>query len=107
MDPAAFSDPLVGTLGSLKETMDAIVLKEPASANEFDKHFARLPDHLKTLLYRLSHIPGEPKPIEMVGNGRLLMKQHTLASATSLLKTALRQHHGLSVMVQPVSVQAL
>jgi hypothetical protein len=106
-DPAAFSDALVGTLGSLKETMDAIVLKEPASANEFDKHFARLPDHLKTLLYRLSHIPGEPKPIEMVGNGRLLMKQHTLASATSLLKTALRQHHGLSVMVQPVSVQAL
>jgi hypothetical protein len=47
MDPAAFSDALVGTLGSLKETMDAIVLKEPASAKDTDKHFAHLPDHLK------------------------------------------------------------
>jgi hypothetical protein len=106
-DPAAFSDALVGTPGSLKETMDAIVLKEPASANDTDKHFAGLPDHLKTLLYRLSHVPGEPEPIEMVNNGRLFMKQHTLASATSLLKTALRQNYGLSVMVQPASVQAL
>jgi hypothetical protein len=53
-DPGAFSDALIGTLGSLKKTMDAIVLKEPASANDTGKHFARLPDHLKTLLYRLS-----------------------------------------------------
>jgi hypothetical protein len=43
----------------------------------------------------------------MVDNGRLFMKQHTLASATLLLKTALRQNYGLSVMVQPASVQAL
>jgi hypothetical protein len=106
-DPAAFSDTLVGTLGSLKETIDAIVLKEPASANDTDKHFARLPDHLKTLLYRLNHVPGEPEPIEMVDNGRLFMKQHTLDSATSLLKTALRQNYGLSVMVQPALVHAL
>jgi hypothetical protein len=106
-DQAAFSDALVGTLGSLKETMDAIVLKEPASANYTDRHFARLPDHLKTLLYRLSHVPGEPEPIEMVDSGRLFMKQHTLSSATSLLKTPLRHNYGLSVMVQPASVQAL
>jgi hypothetical protein len=35
------------------------------------------------------------------------MAQHTLASATSLLKTALRQKYGLSVMVQAASLQAL
>lgn len=102
-DPSGFSDALVGALGSLKETMDTIALKEPAT----DKQFTRLPDHLKTLLYRLSHVPGEPEPTEMTANGKLFMKQHTLASATSLLKTALRQNHGLSVMVQPASVQAL
>jgi hypothetical protein len=106
-DSTVVSEALVGALGSLKETMDAIVLKEPATANDTDKQFTRLPDHLKTLLYRLSHVPGEPEPTEMVENGKLFMKQHTLASATSLLKTALRQNHGLSVMVQPASVQAL
>jgi hypothetical protein len=106
-NPASVSDALVGALGSLKETMDAIVLKEPAVASDTDKHFARLPDHLKTLLYRLSHVPGETEPTEMVENGKLFMKQHTLASATSLLKTALRQTYSLSVMVQPTSVQAL
>lgn len=35
------------------------------------------------------------------------MAQHTLASATSLLKTALRNTYGLSVTVQGASVQAL
>jgi hypothetical protein len=30
-----------------------------------------LPDHLKTLLYRLSHVPGEPEPTEKVDNGKL------------------------------------
>jgi hypothetical protein len=108
MDPVALSDALIGTLGSLEETMDAIILRELAAKNDTDKHFVRLPDHLKTLLYRLSHVPGEPEPAEMVNKkGRLFMKQHTLASATSLLKTALGQNYGLSVMVQPASVQAL
>jgi hypothetical protein len=104
--PTGFSDALVGALGSLRDTMDAIVLKDPPAADT-DKHFSRLPDHLKTLLYRLSHVPGEPEPTAMVENGRIFMRQHTLASATSLLKTALRQKHGLSVMVQAPSVQAL
>lgn len=106
-DPSAFSEALVGALGSLKETMDAIVLKEPTTATDTDKQFSRLPDHLKTLIFRLSYVPGEPEPTDMRDNGKLFMKQHTLASATSLLKTALRQNHGLSVMVQPASVQAL
>ena len=35
------------------------------------------------------------------------MAQHTLASATSLLKTALRQKYDLSVMVLAASIQAL
>jgi hypothetical protein len=106
-DPGLFSEALVGALGSLKETMDAINLKEPAASSDSSKHFARLPDHLKTLLFRLSHIPGEPEPTELCEDGLRFMQQHTLASATSLLKTALRQNYGLSVMVQPASVQAL
>jgi hypothetical protein len=60
-----------------------------------------------TLLYQLSHVPGEPDPTEITANSKLVMKQHTLASTTSLLKTALRQNHGLSVMVQHTSVQTL
>jgi hypothetical protein len=88
-------------LGLFKETMDAIILKEPAAANGTYKYFACLPEHLKTLLYQLSRVPGEPEPMEMVNNGKLFMKQYILARATSLLKTALRQNYGVSIMVRP------
>jgi hypothetical protein len=43
----------------------------------------------------------------LIKDGARFMAQHTLASATSLLKTALRLKYGLSVMVQSASVQAL
>jgi hypothetical protein len=39
-NPSVFWEALVGALGSLKETMDTIVLKEPAT----NKQFTRLPD---------------------------------------------------------------
>jgi hypothetical protein len=74
---------------------------------EGSKHFARLPEHLQRLLYRLSYVPGEPEPTKLSEEGENFMAQHTLASATSLLKTALRQKYGLSVMVQAASIQAL
>jgi hypothetical protein len=97
----------VGALGSLKETMESIKLKDANSAIEGSKHFARLPEHLQRLLYRLSYVPGEPEPIKLSEEGENFMAQHTLASAKSLLKTALRQEYGLNVMVQAASVQAL
>jgi hypothetical protein len=104
---ATFSEALGGTLGSLKETMESIKLKDANSATEESKHFARLPKHLQRLLYRLSYVPGEPEPTKLSEEGENFMAQHTLASATSLLKTTLRQKYGLSVMVQAASVQAL
>jgi hypothetical protein len=109
---ASFSDALVGALRSLKETMESIKLKDATSTTEGSKHFARLPEHLQRLLYRLSYVPGEPVPGEpeqtkLSEEGESFMAQHTLASATSLLKTALRQKYGLSVMIQTASVQAL
>ena len=102
-----FSGALVDVLGSLKATIDTINLKDPPSAGDGSKHFARLPEHLKTLLYRLSHVPGTPEPKGMTTEGEEFMSQHTLTNSTSLLKTALRQKYGLSVVVQPASVQAL
>jgi hypothetical protein len=82
-------------------------LKEASSAGEGSKHFARLPEHLKTLMYRISYVPGAAEPTALTTEGQLFMSQHSLSNATSLLKTALRQKYGLSVVVQPASVQAL
>jgi hypothetical protein len=104
---ASFSEALVNALGSLKETMESIKLKDANSATEGSKYFARLPEHLQRFLYRLSYVPGEPEPTKLSEEGENFMAQHTLASATSLLKTAPRQKYGLSVMVQAASVQAL
>jgi hypothetical protein len=87
--------------------METIKLKDATSTTEGSKHFARLPEHLQRLLYRLSYVPGEPEPTKLSEEGESFMAQHTLASVTSLLKTALRQKYGLSVMVQAASVQAL
>jgi hypothetical protein len=55
----------------------------------------------------LSYVPGKPEPSTLTTEGENFMAQPTLASATSLLKTALRKTIGLSVMVQAASVQAL
>jgi hypothetical protein len=97
----------VGALGSIKETTESIKLKDANSATEASKHFARLPEHLQRLLYCLSYVPGEPEPKKLSEEGENFMAQHTLASATSLLKTALRQKYGLSVMVRAASIRAL
>jgi hypothetical protein len=79
--------------------MESIKLKDATSTTEGSKHFARLPEHLRRLLYRLSYVPGEPEPTKLSEEGESFMAQHTLASVTSLLKTVLRQKYGLSVMV--------
>jgi hypothetical protein len=83
-----FSGALVDALGSLKMIMDAINLKETADG-EKGTHFTRLPDHLKTLLYRISYVPGAAEPTALTPNGERFMAQYTLANATSLIKTAL------------------
>jgi hypothetical protein len=101
-----FSGALVDTLGSLKMTVDTLNLKDAADA-EGSKHFTRLPQHLKTLLFRISYVPGTEEPTALTNEGGLFMKQHSLSNATSLLKTALHQKYGLSVVVQPASVQAV
>jgi hypothetical protein len=92
---ASFSEALVGALGSLKETMESIKLKDAKLATEGSKHFARLPEYLQRLLYHLSYVPGEPEPTKLSEEGENFMAQHTLACATTLLKTALRQKYGL------------
>jgi hypothetical protein len=96
----------VDALGSLKTTVDTLNLKDASDA-EGSKHFARLPQHLKTLLFRISYISGTEEPTSLNNEGELFMKQHSLSNATSLLKTALRQKYGLSIVVQPASVHAL
>ena len=103
---------LINVLGTLKTTMDSVILKDPDKTSDGNKHFARLPDHLKTLLFHLGHVPGTPEPgtpelTALCADGVSFMLQHTLVSSTSLLKTVLRKKSGLSVMVQSASVQAL
>jgi hypothetical protein len=98
---------LVGALGDLRKTMDSIALKETSSEAEGAKNLGKLPSHLQTLLFRLSYVPGLPEPLKLTPEGVSFMSQATLASATSLLKTALRQKFGLNVTVQAGSVQAL
>ncbi len=98
------SEALVGTLGALKETMESIQLKEPADQN---KTFKYLPVHSKKMLYRLSHVPGDPEPTSLTETGKVFMAQTTITNATSLLNSALNQVYGISAVVQPGSVQAL
>jgi hypothetical protein len=105
---ATSSDPAIaGPIIGLKESLGSVMLRSEAGEAEGSKQFARLPDHLKPLLYRLSHILGEDEPKALSTNGKHFMAQPTLASATSLLKTTLRNTYGLSVMVQGASIQAL
>jgi hypothetical protein len=70
------------------------------------KHSSRFPKHLQKLFYP-SYVPGKPEATKLLAEGESFMSQHTLASMTYLLKTALRHKYGLSVMVQAASVQAL
>jgi hypothetical protein len=97
---------LLEVMGKVNTTMDAILLKDPDKATD-SKQFARLPSHLKLMMYRLGHIPGTPEPTALCDEGQVFMTQHTLASSTSLLRTALRKHFGLIVQVQQGSVAAL
>jgi hypothetical protein len=39
---------------ALKETMEAMKLKDATSATKGSKHFCRLPKHLRKFLYHLS-----------------------------------------------------
>jgi hypothetical protein len=105
--PNLLTSELVGALGELRTTMDSIALKDSSPTAEGAKNFGKLPSHLQILLFRLSHVPGLPEPTKLTAEGSNFMSQATLASATSLLKTALRQKFGLSVTVQAGSVQAL
>jgi hypothetical protein len=102
-----FSGALIDALGSLKMTMNSINLKEASSAGEGSKHFARPPEHLKILMYRISYVPGAAEPTSLTTKGQLVMLQHSMSNTMSLLKTALHQKYGLSIVVQPASVQAL
>ena len=51
VSPAIFSKELVGALVSLKQTMDAINLKDTSMPSDGSKQFGQLPGHLQTLLF--------------------------------------------------------
>jgi hypothetical protein len=103
----AVSAQLVELMGGLKDTIDAIVLKDPTSSTNGSRQFAKLPDHLQKMYLRLGHVQGTPLGTSLCDQGKNFMAQTTMASAASLLKTGLRQLYGLNAVVQPGSVQAL
>jgi hypothetical protein len=99
---------IAGLIVGLKESLESAMLRSEAVDSEGNKQFSRLPDHLKSLLYHLGHVPGADEPTALSTNETNFMAQHTLASAMSLLEKALHNTYGLSVMVQQgTSVQAL
>jgi hypothetical protein len=104
VDPSVLTTELVGAIGGLRSTIDAIALKDTSPNSDGRNNFGKLPRHLQSLLFRMSHVPGLAEPTKLTDEGENFMAQATLASATSLLKTALCQQFGLSVVVQLASV---
>jgi hypothetical protein len=51
---------LVELMGGLKDTIDAIALKDPTSSTDGSRQFAKLLDHLQKMYLRLGHVSGTP-----------------------------------------------
>jgi hypothetical protein len=60
---------LVGALDDLRQTMDAIALKNAYPTTEGEKQFGKLPSHLQTLLFRMSYVTGLPEPLMLTDEG--------------------------------------